>query len=347
MKISVVLFNLGGPDQLSSVRGFLFNLFNDRAIISLPWPFRTILAWWISKKRAPIAAKIYEKLGGSSPILPNTQAQMQQLQRQLGPDYRLRIAMRYWHPFTKEAAEWVKRDNPDKIILLPLYPQYSTTTSGSSIQEWHKQAEKIGIKAPSVAICCYPIMEGFLKALARSTQLRIDAAKKNANGKDIIVIFSAHGLPQRVIDKGDPYQYQMEKSADKLAQMLGLAKENWILAYQSKVGRLQWLEPATDKVIEESAKEGKAIIIVPLAFVSEHSETLVELDIEYKELAEKFGASGYWRVPTVGVDPDFISGLADLIKMAKDNSNPICSPLGASSCRPNSQCPLQLQSQRI
>lgn len=319
------------------MRPFLFNLFNDPSILPLPWPFRSLLAWWIAKKRNPFAQEIYAQIGGQSPILANTQAQMQALQRLLGPQYRLRIAMRYWHPFTKEALEWVKRDRPDKIVLLPLYPQYSSTTSGSSIKEWHRQAKENGLDIPLTTICCYPLQEGFLSALAKAARLRIEAAK-NQTGKMPFVIFSAHGLPQRVIDKGDPYQAQMEESASHLAQRLELEKKDWQLCYQSKVGRLKWLEPATDAVIAAKAKEGSAIVVVPLAFVSEHSETLVELDIEYKKLAEEMGATGYWRVPTVGIDADFIRGLAELVQEAALRSEALL-PGGEQICRAKDLCP--------
>ncbi|HEX2582120.1 MAG TPA: ferrochelatase [Dongiaceae bacterium] len=330
MTISVVLFTLGGPDRQESVEPFLFNLFNDPAIISLPWPFRPLLARFIARRRAPFARDIYAHLGGGSPLLANTLAQMEALQRVLGDPYRVRIGMRYWHPFIAEAAALVKRDKPDKIILLPLYPHYSTTTTGSSVREWHRAAAAAGIEAPTATICCYPLLEGFVETVARGARLRINAAQGQTGGAPLVV-FTAHGLPERVIAKGDPYQVQIEATARAVADKLALAPDRWILTYQSRVGRLPWLKPATDEVL--SNRPGEAIVVVPLSFVSDHSETLVELDIEYRKLALEKGAAGYWRAPVVAQDSHFIAGLADLIRTAPIGVSGLCRDGLCAACR--------------
>jgi ferrochelatase len=318
-RIAVVLFNLGGPDSPQAVRPFLKNLFSDPAIISAPDPLRWFLARLIATRRAPVAQKIYEHMGGRSPILPKTKAQADALYAALmknAPDHQwhVSIAMRYWHPFAAEAAAEVSEFGPDQIVLLPLYPQFSRTTTGSSAVDWARAAKSAGLNVKTSLLCCYPDDPGFSAAVARLTAKGIADARNQAPGAPLKVLFSAHGLPKRVIATGDPYQWQVERTVaavrDRLEAVLEGAET--ITCFQSRVGPLEWIGPATDRVISQAAEAHAALVVVPIAFVSEHSETLVELDIEYRHLAERLGAAAYVRVPAVGTDPDFIEGLAQL-----------------------------------
>lgn len=317
-RLAIVLFNLGGPDRPAAVRPFLFNLFNDRNIINLPQPFRWLLAKLIAHRRGPVAAHVYDQLGGGSPILPNTEAQAAALAKALGTENEVKvfIAMRYWHPFTEDTVRAVKAWAPDDVVLLPLYPQFSITTTASSFRVWAAEAKRQGLGAPSHAVQSYPTEPGFIAALAAITGRAIADAKTAVPDEMPAIIFSAHGLPQKIVDAGDPYVDQVRETVTAVATALGLKDTEWQLAFQSRVGPLQWVGPATDTVIEAAAKAGRAIVVVPVAFVSEHSETLVELDIEYGQLAKDHGARTYVRAPTVSVDPAFINGLATLARAA-------------------------------
>jgi protoporphyrin/coproporphyrin ferrochelatase len=309
MKLAVVLFNLGGPDCPEAVEPFLRNLFSDPAVLSLPGLIRKPLAWFIAKKRAPIAQKIYARIGGRSPILPETMAQANALERVLTKHQtRVFIAMRCWKPFTREAAAAVAAFKPDHVVLLPLYPQFSTTTTGSSLAEWQRAGKAAGIIAPTTTICCYPVLPGFIAALAAAICDTLQKAKPDVSYR---LLVSAHGLPKQVIARGDPYQGQVEQTAAALVQRLGW--EDFSICYQSRVGPLEWIGPATDAEIHRAGADGKGVIIVPVAFVSEHSETLVELDIEYAHLAREAGVRDYLRAPTVSVRPEFIAGLKSLV----------------------------------
>jgi len=341
-RIAVVLFNLGGPDSPAAVEPFLFNLFNDRNIIDLPGVLRWPLAKLISSRRAIAAAAIYHEMGGRSPILPNTERQAEALQAVLGDlgEVRVFIAMRYWHPLTEDAVAAVKRFAPDDVILLPLYPQFSTTTTESSNRVWRNAAKKQGLNALQKLICCYPSEPGFVAAVAKVTAAAIARAKAKTKAP-IQVIFSAHGLPKKVVDRGDPYVAQVSATVHAVVKKLDLAAAEWMVAFQSRVGPLEWVGPPTDHSIEEAAAAGKAIVVVPIAFVSEHSETLVELDIEYRRLAEKRGAAAYERAPTVSEDPDFIAGLADLVRAALDRPDRVQPGSGAQFCNDWPRCACQ------
>lgn len=310
MKTAVVLFNLGGPDRLSSVKPFLFNLFNDAAILTLPQPFRYLLAKWISWRRTHEAREIYSKLGGKSPLLENTQAQANALESLLGGKHKVFVCMRYWHPMTQEVVKAVKHYNPDRIVLLPLYPQFSTTTTGSSYKEWKKFARHYRLDKPTHFIGCYPENPGFISAV---TTLILDHLKKLKSSK-IRILFSAHGLPQKFIDNGDPYQWHVEQTVKAVLSFLPESDFEPVICYQSRVGPLEWIKPYTDLEIIRAGREGYAVMIVPIAFVSEHSETLVEIGMQYKDLAEKNGVPEYVSVPTVSLQGTFIQGLADLVR---------------------------------
>ena len=336
MKKAVILFNLGGPDKLENVEPFLFNLFNDPAILNLPSFFRFPLAKLIANRRAPTAKKIYQELGGFSPILKLTEEQSNALEVKLNRDdnssnYKCFVVMRCWHPRAENVVKEVISYNPDEIILMPLYPQYSAATSGSSIKEWNNVCLKNNLKVKTSTICCYPTDKNFVEAHKN------EIIKKINNLKNFKLIFSAHGLPEKNIKKGDPYQWQVERSVKEIVKSLNIKDLNWILSYQSRVGPLKWIGPSTEDIIVENAKLGKHIVLVPVAFVSEHSETLVELDIEYKELAEKNGCTNYSRVPALGVNENYIKAMSDLIIHKKEyNYNDELFP-------PKIQCPSQFK----
>ena len=459
-KIAVVLLNLGGPDAPESVQPFLFNLFNDKAIIGAPQPVRWAIAKLISTRRAPVARAIYQHLGGKSPLLELTREQAEGLEAALGErsfgfaqdtdelrevpafagttgnnpvdssllhdergqqteplvaegvrliaeavakaganktsnEYKVFIAMRYWHPMTAETVAAVKEWGAEEVVLLPLYPQFSTTTTGSSFKLWEALAKKQGLRAVTHRVGCYPLEPGFVSAHAR---LLAERVREAAKAGPVRVLFSAHGLPQKIVDAGDPYQWQIEQTSAAIVAALereqgvvaqsklegdpgvkpqddGLKKSagfplapeqqeepvrsswvhnepgqetgplvteglrpiaqasrpeqgrieqptsdsahvDWSICYQSRVGPLQWLKPSTETAIAQAAGEGRGIVLVPVAFVSEHSETLVELDIEYRHLAEKAGVSTYLRVPALGVQAEFIAGLARVVRQA-------------------------------
>ncbi|MGZ5921886.1 MAG: ferrochelatase [Rhizomicrobium sp.] len=319
MKLGIVLFNLGGPDSPEAVEPFLRNLFSDPAIISLPAIVRKPLAWFIARRRAPLARKIYDHIGGRSPILEETRSQAQALEAALtGSDVEAKVvvAMRCWHPFSDAAAEELRHFAPERIVLLPLYPQFSTATSASSFQDWERAARKVGLSARATRVCCYPTDTGFIAAAAAKIRT---AMRDPAPGISYRLLLSAHGLPKRTIETGDPYQWQVEQTARALVDALGIKDLDWSVCYQSRVGPLQWLEPSTDAEIRRAGQEGKGVVVAPIAFVSEHSETLVELDIEYGKLARETGVPDYRRAATVSADPAFIGGLAGLVKKALAN----------------------------
>lgn len=306
MKTAVVLFNLGGPDSLEAVQPFLFNLFNDKAIIRLPQPFRYLLAKFISKTRTKKAVAIYRHMGGKSPLLENTLAQAKALEESLKSekaDYKVFVAMRYWYPFTAAAATLVKEYNPDEIVLLPLYPHYSTTTTQSSLREWYRVAKDINV--PTQEVESYPLDELYINAHVEMLKPIYQEATAYGSPR---ILFSAHSLPQKVIDAGDPYQEQTIQTAKAIIKTFG-TDIDYQVCYQSRVGRLKWLEPTTEAEIKRAAIDKVPVVVVPISFVSEHSETLVELDIDYKNMAVSMGVSFYGRVPTLSCHPLFIETL--------------------------------------
>ncbi len=339
MKIAIVLFNLGGPDSPDAVQPFLRNLFSDPAIIRLPSLLRKPLAGFIAGRRAPKARDIYARIGGSSPILGQTEAQARALEEALGPGHEWRgyVCMRYWHPMTEAVAASVKRFAPDRIVLLPLYPQYSTTTTASSVLAWQEAAAKAKLVVPTHTVCCYPDQQGFIEA---SVELLRDGLKQ-LEGRAPRVLFSAHGLPEKIVKAGDPYQAQVERTAGAIAGRIGGL--DWSVCYQSRVGPLKWIGPSTDDEIRRAGKDGKPVVLYPLAFVSEHSETLVELDMEYGHLAKESGVPAYVRVPTVGTHPAFIEGLASQVRAAlAQPSGGICHGATTMPCGPrHAGCPMK------
>jgi ferrochelatase len=271
-----------------------------------------------------VARAIYDHIGGRSPIFEETRKQANALQTALcgdGVEAKAFVAMRCWHPFSDGAARAVKAFNPDRIVLLPLYPQYSTTTTASSVKDWGRAARKAGLTAPASRVCCYPWDAGFVAAAAANIRKAMADASKDISYR---LLLSAHGLPQRTIQKGDPYQWQVEQSADAIVRALARQELEAVVCYQSRVGPLQWLSPATDAEIARAGRDGKGVIVAPIAFVSEHSETLVELDIEYRKLAMGAGVPDYRRAATVGAHADFISGLAGLVRRAAEGKTVTC-----------------------
>ena len=330
-KIAIVLFNLGGPDKEDAVRPFLFNLFNDPAILRLPSFFRYLLAKLISTQRENKAKAIYAQIGGRSPILENTEKQARALEEAFGNRENIKcfVAMRYWHPFVDKAVSDVKIWGADKVVLLPLYPQFSTTTTETSLKSWHEAAQKVALNVVTKSICCYPENQGFIGSLADRLAKAYGSFEEKRRPR---VLFSAHGLPEKIIDAGDPYAFQCQKSAEAIVKKLAIPNLDWVLCYQSRVGPLKWIGPPTESEIIRAGKDKVPLIIVAIAFVSEHSETLVEIDITYRALAEKAGVPRYVYLETVGIAASFILGLKDLVMKALESQTKIVSGEGGRYC---------------
>jgi ferrochelatase len=309
----VVLFNLGGPDGPQSVRPFLRNLFADPAIINAPALVRLPLAALIARLRERSAVANYANMGGGSPILAETEAQAAALTAALErlfpeADILTAIAMRHWNPLTPETAKKVAAFAPDDVVLCPLYPQFSTTTTASSLAAWKRAYRGGGVIR---TLCCWYDNPGLVEAHAE----RILAIWNQAGRPRVRLLFSAHGLPERVVAAGDPYQWQVEATCAAVARRLG-PDWDWRICYQSRVGPLKWIGPSTPEAILEAGAEGVGVLIDPIAFVSEHIETLVELDKDYADLAEEANVPTYLRAPVVGVTPVFIDGLAQAVGRA-------------------------------
>lgn len=328
-KVAVVVFNLGGPDAPEAVRPFLFNLFNDKAIIAAPGPIRWMIAQLISTTRAKSAGANYGLMGGRSPIMPETQAQADALQTSLnqaapaGTVFKVFIAMRYWRPFAKEAAAAAQSWGADEAIVLPLYPQFSTTTTASAHEAWQAVWTK-----PSRTVCCYPVANGLAAAHAEQIMAAWRAGGEPANPR---VLFSAHGLPQRVIDQGDPYQWQVERTVAAVRDRL---PGDWdhAICYQSRVGPLKWIGPPLEQELTRAAADQRGVIVCPIAFVSEHIETLVELDIEYAEKAQHLGLPYYLRAKALSVTGPFIASLTAATLRALKDGQAISSDTGVRVC---------------
>jgi ferrochelatase len=332
-KVAIVLFNLGGPDSPEAIRPFLLNLFSDPAILRVPFFVRPFLARTITRARVAPATANYALLGGKSPLLELTQAQAAALEAAL-PELEARcfIAMRYWHPFSLEAARAVKAWAPDEVVLLPLYPQYSTTTTGSSLIAWREAAVRVGLVAATTTLCCYPVDHAYAAATAALVQARYDSARASLGpAVKLRVLFSAHGLPEVIVKGGDPYQWQVEQTVAAVMAACG-ATVDYTICYQSRATPQKWIDPSTDAEVERAARDKTALLVVPIAFVSEHTETLVELDVEYRDLAVKLGVPAYFRVPTQNADPGFIASLAGLVRWARACGPGLCSAAGGRFC---------------
>lgn len=327
-KVAVVLLNLGGPDSVYAIKPFLFNLFNDKYIIALPFVLRFIVAKLLSIKREKIAQNIYANTGGKSPILEETLSQKKALKEELIKNsnitFEVFICMRHWHPMTVEVIKNIQNYKPNEIILFPLYPQFSTTTTASSLNEFAKHLSKEFIdKIKLKTICCYSLDEGFIDSYV---QLIVTKLSNQVDLNNYRILFSAHGLPAKIVKSGDPYQWQIEQTVVKIISQLKLIPKfkniDYKVTYQSRVGPLKWLEPNTEDEVKIAGKENKSLIIIPIAFVSEHVETLVELDIEYKQIAVQYNID-YIRVPTLSTNELFIKSLANII-MNFSNNYSVC-----------------------
>lgn len=319
-RVGVLLLNLGGPDKLDDVRPFLYNLFADPEIIRLPSPLlQAPLAWLISSLRAKKSQENYQKIGGGSPLRRITEAQAQALRVQLqqeGQAVTVYIGMRYWHPFTEEAIAQIKQDNIEELVILPLYPQFSISTSGSSF----RLLERIWTADPELQKIKYTVVPswyshpGYLEAMANLIGQTLDQVPHPSHAH---VFFSAHGVPVSYIEEaGDPYQQEIEASVALIMRQMNRPNP-FTLAYQSRVGPVEWLRPYTDEAIATLAHDGvKELVVVPISFVSDHIETLEEIDMEYREVAENAGIEVFTRVPAPDTDPTFVKALADLVLQA-------------------------------
>lgn len=346
-RVAIILFNLGGPDSPEAIRPFLLNLFRDPAILRVPSLVRPLLARRIASARLAPATANYALLGGKSPLLEETQQQAKALEAALGEGSgslvaKCFIAMRYWHPFSEEAVRAAKAWQPDRIVLLPLYPQYSTTTTGSSLTAWREAAAQVGLVVPTTVLCCYFGDDGYVRSIASRLADAYEAARTTLPPEvKLRVLFSAHGLPEIIVQRGDPYQFQIEHTAEAVMQAWGAPDIDSIVCYQSRATPQKWLDPSTEAEIERAAHDKVALLVVPIAFVSEHSETLVELDVEYREMAERLGVPGYFRLPTPNADASFIAAMARLVHETLANGDGSCSYLGARACPVNHvACPL-------
>lgn len=319
-RVGVLLLNLGGPEQLEDVRPFLFNLFADPEIIRLPVPWlQKPLAWLISNSRAKQSQQNYSQIGGGSPLRRITEQQAEALQTSLeaaGQPSEMYIGMRYWYPFTEEAIARIKRDQIEELVVLPLYPQYSISTSGSSF----RLLQQLWKEDPSLERIRYTVITswyarpGYVRAMADLIAQELDQLTEPSKGH---VFFSAHGVPVSYVEEaGDPYQREIEHCVDLIMKALDRPNQH-TLAYQSRVGPVEWLQPYTEEAIEELAEQGvDDLVVVPISFVSEHIETLQEIDMEYREIAEEAGIETFRRVPALNTHPGFIDDMAKMVMEA-------------------------------
>jgi protoporphyrin/coproporphyrin ferrochelatase len=343
-RVAIVLFNLGGPDSLEAVRPFLTNLFRDKAILRVPFFVRPFLARLIAKRRTAPATENYRLIGGSSPLLGWTERQARALEATLEPEIEARcfIAMRYWHPFAGECAAAVKQWDPAEILLLPLYPQFSSTTTASSLDDWRRASVQAGLVKPVRTLCCWFDDPSYIAASATLLRRAYDQALAELPaGKRLRLLFSAHGLPESIVRSGDPYQFQIEATAAALRDALALEELDSVICYQSRVTPEPWLGPSTDEEVERAGREGVGLLVMPIAFVSEHSETLAELDIEYGALAAKHGVPLYRRVLAQNDDGGFIAALAGIVRRRLARLPGLCSHAGGRLCPSvHGDCPL-------
>ena len=308
MKTAVFLMNLGGPRSLAEVEPYLRDLFADPLVVTAPFgPFRPLLARIISKLRAPSSAEKYQLIGGRSPLVEGTEAQARALQATLGPDFTVHLAMRCGHPGTAEGIRDALAAGAGQAISLPLYPQFANATTTSSLREMRRLWPR---EKPLFEICSYPDHPRYLAASAATLTDAI-ARVRPENRDRLLVVFSAHGLPMSQVRKGDPYPREIEASARGTAERAGV--KEWKVTYQSKVGPAKWLGPDTAEWIEANAR-GRAVVTHPIAFVSEHLETLYDMDVLAAEAARKGGALEYHRAAAVGTRPEFIAALADVVR---------------------------------
>ncbi|WP_404783445.1 ferrochelatase [Altericista sp. CCNU0014] len=316
-RVGVLLLNLGGPEQLSDVRPFLYNLFSDPEIIRIPFRWlQKPLAWFISTSRAQKSQENYKQIGGGSPLRRITEEQAKALQDNLrgkGLDASVYIGMRYWHPFTEEAIAKIKQDGVQELVILPLYPQFSISTSGSSF----RLLEDLWNADPQLQTIKYTVIPswydrpGYVESMSDLVRQELDQC---ADPEKATVFFSAHGVPVSYVkEAGDPYQTEIENCTELIMKALDRSNPH-VLAYQSRVGPVEWLQPYTEDKLEELGEQGvKELVVVPISFISEHIETLQEIDMEYRELAQDAGIDRFRRVPALNTYPKFINDLGDMV----------------------------------
>jgi len=317
-RIGVLLFNLGGPERLDQVRPFLYNLFSDPDIIRLPWRrLQKPLAWLIARQRHKLSSGYYKKIGGGSPLRKITEDQASALQAALaaeGIDAGVYVGMRYWDPFIDDALADIKMDRITRLVVLPLYPQYSVSTTGSSLNRMNEVIRERGPAGLRLSIINdYHDDVRYVDALAATILEALSGYADNDSGSTHIV-FSAHSVPVSYIENGDPYLDQTRRTVDLVMDRIGPGRPH-SLSFQSKVGPVKWLGPSTDETIRGLAVQGvRQVLVVPVSFVSEHIETLYELDILYRDVAKDAGLRGYKRVPAMNCRQDFIDALASLVQ---------------------------------
>lgn len=330
--VAVVLFQLGGPDSIDAVEPFLYNLFRDPDIFDFPGAFlaRNLLARRISSRRAKPAAAHYQTIGGKSPINELTDSQAKELERSLrsqGISASVFVAMRYWKPFTDEAIRQIQKGSFDQIILLPLYPHFSRATTFSSVNEWKRRIAEANLPGiPTKLVCCYPNHPFYIEALVENINLTM-ARFDSIDPTDVDLVFSAHGVPVDFITRGDPYKLHIEETVRRTMERGGWPSPH-VLCYQSKVGSSRWLEPSFHTTIVDLARKGRRhLLIVPIAFVTNHIETLHEINIEGREEALRHGVRQFEMMPALNSNPQFIRCLTELVKER------ILSPTPFTNCR--------------
>lgn len=317
-KTGVLLLNLGGPEQTEDVEAFLYNLFSDRQIIRLgPFFLQKFIARRIAKKRAPKSIVNYNKIGGGSPIRQLSEEQASQLEKQLAPygEFLVRVCMRYWHPFASETIDELIRAGVDELIALPLYPHYSVATTGSSLSDLRRTLKNKDIKLPLKTIKSWPTEAGYITALADSIQEELS----RFGNEEVALVYSAHSLPVKFIEDGDPYVDELQQTIKALEKKIG---QKGTLCYQSRSGPVEWLGPSTPETITSLADSScKNMLVVPLSFVSDHVETLYEIDMEYRTMAESLGMR-FAITPGLNSAPHFIDALRNLVLRCLQREGP-------------------------
>ncbi|KIH76207.1 ferrochelatase [Geoalkalibacter ferrihydriticus] len=317
--IGIVLLNMGGPDSLEAVKPFLYNLFADRDLIQLPLgallqkPFARLISHFRAKK----VVENYRAIGGKTPLLHWTQRQAEGIAARLGATYRPYVAMRYWHPRADETLAQMAADGVQRAVVLSMYPHYTGATTGSSVKDFQRAA---AAKHPALK---YRVIEqwydwpGYLDALAQCVRAGLEKFSEDLRPQ-VQILFSAHALPQKFIDRGDPYLEHVLDTARGVMKRIG--NRSWRMGFQSRSGPVKWMEPDTVEVIDQLAAEGRpAVLLVPISFVSDHIETLHEIDIEYREHARAQGIVHFERSPSLNEQPEFLAGMADLVSNELEN----------------------------
>ncbi|MBM9518361.1 ferrochelatase [Desulforhopalus vacuolatus] len=312
----VILLNMGGPNSLKAVRPFLYNLFSDREIIPLGPPFlQKFIAWMIARKRAPISQETYRKIGGASPLERITRAQAKALEKNLcqeGEDWHVSIAMRYWPPYADEALDEMLANKVEDITAVSLYPHYTKATTGSSLNHLRAAMTRRKINIPLRVVESWPEEPGYIYTLAEGIKKTLVEMKEKTS-EEITVVYSAHSLPVSFIQEGDPYVEHLKQT---IAEVEKQTEVTGILCFQSRSGPVEWLAPSTPETVNRLAAEGcKAMVMVPISFVSDHVETLYEIDMLYRSQAEDLGMV-FASTPSLNTDARFIDALASLVKKA-------------------------------